>query len=221
MDSYYYAFDVLKGSFEKGEDIISKDARYSYCYARFVLKGRFEKGEDIISKDARYSYYYARDVLKGRFEKGEDIISKNAEYSYIYALDILKGRFEKGESAISKDDRYSKLYKINVYDPTKQLNSPNCIACPNVLVQLDIQPQYNKIIGCKLINDCLWNKKGNAACPIKKTCLHSDELSMATRKANIAETALLNRALIETNGYTAEAYQLRDKWLHDAETNII
>jgi len=57
-DSYFYALDILKGRFEKGENIISEDAGYSCDYARYILNDRFEKGENIISKDAKYSKLY-------------------------------------------------------------------------------------------------------------------------------------------------------------------
>ena len=65
-----------------------KSANYSYYYALIVLKGRFEKGEDIISKHPCYSYFYALDILKGRFEKGEDVISQNVYYSKLYKENI-------------------------------------------------------------------------------------------------------------------------------------
>ena len=73
---------------ELSEQEALKSAKSSYLYALNILKGRFEKGEDVISKDAYYSYCYARDVLKGRFEKGEDVISKSDEYSKLYKKNI-------------------------------------------------------------------------------------------------------------------------------------
>ena len=43
---------------QKEQEETLKSAGDSYRYARDVLKGRFEKGEDVISKDAMYSYRY-------------------------------------------------------------------------------------------------------------------------------------------------------------------
>jgi hypothetical protein len=74
---------------ERGEDhdcdLISTDARSSYWYAEDVIKGRFLKGEEAISTDANYSSCYAKGIIKGRFPKGEDIISTDAGSSYWYA----------------------------------------------------------------------------------------------------------------------------------------
>ena len=43
-----YAYIVLDGIFELGEEIISTNAEYSYAYA---LEGRFEIGEPAIATD--------------------------------------------------------------------------------------------------------------------------------------------------------------------------
>ncbi len=123
-NAYFYAKNVLKGRFEQGEEVISKDDYYSYYYAKDALKplgiDRFEKGEEAISKSTEYSYLYALNVLKGRFVKGEEAISKSAYFSYNYALYVLKplgiDRFEKGEKVISKDDKYSYDYAVNVLE---------------------------------------------------------------------------------------------------------
>jgi len=40
--SYYYAFDVLKGRFEKGENTISKDAKYSKSYRKNIYDAEKE-----------------------------------------------------------------------------------------------------------------------------------------------------------------------------------
>jgi hypothetical protein len=102
--SYYYARDVLKNRFPKGEDIIATDAHWSYEYAEYVLKPLgvrgFPQGEDAIATDALSSYLYAKDVLKDRFPQGEDAIATNANNSYWYARDVLEDRFPKGEAVI-------------------------------------------------------------------------------------------------------------------------
>jgi hypothetical protein len=112
---YEYACYIVKGKVsDELEDIIAQSADYSYFYAYNILKGPFVKGEDAIAQSSYYSYYYARDVLKGPFPKGEDAIAKNAQFSYWYAEDILKDRFEKGEPTLIKSnylDDYKKFLK--------------------------------------------------------------------------------------------------------------
>ena len=45
-----------------------------------------------------------------------------------------------------------------------------CCECPNKIIQLDIDEEYNYMAGCKLISKKNWEKLGNKACPlIKKT----------------------------------------------------
>ena len=114
--SHLYAIYVLKGErFEKGEDAIATDARWSCNYAKDVLKGRFEKGEDAIATDAGYSLIYVTDVLDGkRVKKFEDAIVTSAQYSYWYAREVLKGRSEKFEDAIATDVWYSYAYVRDV-----------------------------------------------------------------------------------------------------------
>lgn len=48
------------------EDIISKSSFDSCNYAYSVLKGRFEKGEESIGKDLNTCYLYARHVIHGQ-----------------------------------------------------------------------------------------------------------------------------------------------------------
>ena len=89
-----------------------KSPHYSYYYARNVLKSRFEKGEDIISKSPHYSYLYALKVLKGRFEKGEDAISENSQYSKLYKKNIYDAEKELEQLRNSITVHY--LYGIEV-----------------------------------------------------------------------------------------------------------
>lgn len=84
-----------------GKKAICKDAEIAYQYAE-TSGERFEKGEDIISKNADLSMKYAQNVLKGRFEKGEDIISKNAHLCLQYSK-LIQERFEKGEETIAQN----------------------------------------------------------------------------------------------------------------------
>ena len=104
------------------EDIIICDPKCSYYYANDIIKGPWEKGEDSISKNPQYSYWYATDIIKGPWEKGEDSISKNPQYSYWYATDIIKGPFEKSHPIIFNSQYnhdYIKLLKRKKYDLNK------------------------------------------------------------------------------------------------------
>jgi len=86
FSSFYYALNVIKGKWEKGEETISKDAHWSYCYARHIIKGKWELGEPAISKDAYLSYHYALDVIKGKLPDfmHNQIILGNNEYTKEY-----------------------------------------------------------------------------------------------------------------------------------------
>lgn len=139
---YYYAINILKKPYEKGEKILAKNSRYSmyylqkfrkkltqdriellesaicknaqdsYEYADSFIHKRFEKGEKAISKDSDVSTSYAQFVINGRFELGEDAISKNIENSLDYAK-LIKGRFELGEDTIAKDG-YSVIRYVEI-----------------------------------------------------------------------------------------------------------
>ena len=82
--------------FPELEDIILADyltnQHYSFVYAQNVIKGRWEKAEDIILTDVLYSYLYARDIIKGRWVEAEDIIMTHPQYAYLYALYVTKGK---------------------------------------------------------------------------------------------------------------------------------
>ena len=90
-----------------------KSAEYSYCYARDVLKGRFEKGEDVISKDAYYSYLYARYVLKSRFKEGEDVIITDPYYSKLYKKNIYDAEKEELEKEIKEIEGLKKSITVH------------------------------------------------------------------------------------------------------------
>jgi hypothetical protein len=57
---------------------------------RDVIEGPWEKGEEIISKDAQCSYLYAKDVIGKPFERCHPIIF-NSKYKddYIYFLKLI------------------------------------------------------------------------------------------------------------------------------------
>ena len=91
VDTYYYAWNIIKGRFPAGEEIISNNAEYAYKYAANVIKGEFLAGEPAIAKSAFFSYMYANYVINGRFEKGEKAIFSNPEYANLYT-DLLKSQ---------------------------------------------------------------------------------------------------------------------------------
>jgi len=62
----YLKYNPDRWSLRK-ENVISRDPEASYFYALEVIKGRWEKGENGISKDLFYSYLYANNVLRGPF----------------------------------------------------------------------------------------------------------------------------------------------------------
>ena len=115
--SYDFAFNVLKGRFERGEPAIARHPRHSFWYALKVLNGRFELGEDAIATDTEYSYAYSL-FLGMPFKKGEVAISRNAEQSCSYAINVLGHRFESGEPAIKKSkvscQRYEDHFNIKL-----------------------------------------------------------------------------------------------------------
>ena len=106
------------------EDLIATDPdpEHSYYYACDIIKGPWERGEDAISKDPDISYWYANDVIKGPWGRGEEVISKDPGWSYSYAHDIIKGPFEKSHHIILNSElknNYIKFLKRKKYDMTK------------------------------------------------------------------------------------------------------
>lgn len=114
---YYYACNILKKPYEKGEKILAKNSRYAMYYLnnfrKKIKQDRIDLLENAISKDARISHAYACGCGK-RFEKGEKAISKDSDLSLSYAMDVIKGRFEIGEDAISKNVSDAMLYAQEV-----------------------------------------------------------------------------------------------------------
>ena len=104
------------------ENIIANDPEWSYCYAYYVIKGPWERGEESISKDPKWSYYYAKDIIKGPWEQGEDTISKDVESSYFYTLNVIKGSFEKCHPIIFNSkykNHYIDFLRLINYDINK------------------------------------------------------------------------------------------------------
>ena len=89
------------------ELVVSKDAEASYNYACYVIKGRWEKGEDVISQYAGWSYRYALNVIKGRWEQGEGVISQDKEMLVNYAFNVIKGRLPEHLEKILLSDEDS------------------------------------------------------------------------------------------------------------------
>jgi hypothetical protein len=96
---------------KEAESVVAKDPEFACWYARDVIKGRFPKGEPAIAKDPEWAYWYACNVIKGRFPKGESAIAKDPEWACWYARSVIKGRFPEAEPAIAKHPKWTKKYK--------------------------------------------------------------------------------------------------------------
>ena len=70
------------------------------------MKGRWEPGEELISKDAEHSYRYARDVVEGRWEPGEEVISKDKDLIFNYAVDVIGGRLPEWMEKILLEEEH-------------------------------------------------------------------------------------------------------------------
>lgn len=101
----HYACYILRHRWNKGEAIISTDARSSYLYAKDCIHGAFHEGEATIAKSAKWSYEYAYEVIQGAFKKGEAAIAKDAYYAVNYATLVIREPFPKGEKAIAKGNK--------------------------------------------------------------------------------------------------------------------
>jgi len=97
------------------EPVISQDTFSSYWYALNVIKGKWKKGEPAISKNAQCSYYYARHIIKGRWELAEPTISKNAFYSCWYAKYVIEGKlpdFMHNQMILNNDESTKEYVKF-------------------------------------------------------------------------------------------------------------
>lgn len=56
------------------EDVIATDSKYSYYYASNIIKGRWKKGEESIANNSHYSYWYAINILNRPFHLGHHFI---------------------------------------------------------------------------------------------------------------------------------------------------
>ena len=65
------------------ESIILQDPKWSYWYALDVVRGRWIKGEPIILQDPKWSYCYALGVIGGRWVEAEGVIL-GSEWESIY-----------------------------------------------------------------------------------------------------------------------------------------
>ena len=67
-----------------------KSAHYSYHYARDILKGRFEKGEDVISKDAECSKLYKKNIYNAEKELEKEIkdLKNSITVHYLYGIEV-------------------------------------------------------------------------------------------------------------------------------------
>lgn len=82
------------------ESFIINEAKWSFFYARDIIKKRWEKGENVISQNTEYSYRYSLEIVKKQWLKGEESINKNSEYAYYYVCNIVKKPYEKFHNII-------------------------------------------------------------------------------------------------------------------------
>jgi len=91
--TYAYASEIVEGKIkDEWEDIIMQNAKYSYFYAFDVIKEPWPKGEDAIAQadDVAIIYDYATEILHDRFKKGEDSIIR-IDKGYVEAyMEFLK-----------------------------------------------------------------------------------------------------------------------------------
>ena len=121
QDAYILAlknYSEFKKNKDYYESIIATDFEYSYYYAYYVLEGRFEKGEPVIATNGESSYDYAREIVKGRFELGEKALAKSDSIAYNYAKHTIRGRFELGEYIIFTRKYYIPYYMTYINDKT-------------------------------------------------------------------------------------------------------
>lgn len=112
--AYRYA-QMINDRFEEGEKAIATLPMESYLYAYKILRGPFKEGEKAIATDADYSMSYARDVLSGhRFKLGEKVIAANPIYAALYARNIIGGPFKEGEKAIASEPVAREWYNYDI-----------------------------------------------------------------------------------------------------------
>jgi len=75
------------------ENIISREAEASYFYALELIKGRWEKGEKSICKDLSFSYLYAINVLKGPFSLAHNKLLRS-HYNNKYIKFLIKNGYK-------------------------------------------------------------------------------------------------------------------------------
>lgn len=85
---YWYAINVIKRRWKKGESVILTSPSYCYYYAYYILKQRWEDCERVILTSPLYSYLYACYILKQRWEQAEPIIFTLYKQSYCKYFDI-------------------------------------------------------------------------------------------------------------------------------------
>lgn len=111
---YLNAIHKKHPTYEVCLNTISKSAFLSRKTAEEIIKGRFELGEPVISKDPQEAFYYAKNVIKGKWEMGEEAIAQYDRYSFEYAKEVLRGRFILGEPTIAQNDQYATRYAMEV-----------------------------------------------------------------------------------------------------------
>jgi len=114
--AYYYAINIVKGRWEKGEPIIMQSPEYAYDYAKNIIKGRWKEAEPCIMKNsAEWTYLYALKIIKGRWKEAEPYIIKEPYYAYIYARDVIQGRWLEAENIIMNSNNVQDIIDYAIY----------------------------------------------------------------------------------------------------------
>ena len=78
------------------EEIIATNSYCSYFYARNIIKGPWKRGEEAINKHPEYSFWYALYVIKQPFEKCHSHIF-NSQYKDKYIKFLKSINYDMGK----------------------------------------------------------------------------------------------------------------------------
>lgn len=99
---YLETFDQEARSFPEGEAAMATDSEAATWYAINVLRKRFEKGEASIAKNPRNYMRYAK-YFGVRIPEGEELIKDDPIKAATYAIEVLKAPWPEAEPIIMSD----------------------------------------------------------------------------------------------------------------------
>ena len=99
---FWEKYKKFPKALKKLEKYLAKSTEYACYYAKNVLKGPFPKGEAAIAKSAEYAHFYAREILEGPFPAGEAAIASDEHYAQEYATFVLEDNFYLDGKLIAK-----------------------------------------------------------------------------------------------------------------------